>query len=231
MEGTRTWRNDPQTAVHNKFNIQWQSITIGAYFNTFIGVQGSFAQNMFLPFSGLQNALLYHLTFLPPAFPLFYTDYSPTSYTMIGFEGSGYKTIGSLFEFGSHGSPEDFESRRNLMAEILAFFELEQFIVSISENETTEFNNSIALSIRPNPSNGIVEIEILTSEKDSQELKIFSIDGRLINTIILTPEISSEKQIIRWDGKDENGKLAPKGVYMVQIISGQKMTSSRLIRM
>ncbi|MBS4061211.1 MAG: T9SS type A sorting domain-containing protein [Bacteroidetes bacterium] len=230
MEGSRTWRNDPQTAVHNKFNIQWLSITQAAYFNNFIGVNGSFTQNMNLPFSGLYNVLLYHLTFQPPAFPLFYTDYSPTAYTMIGFEGPGYKTIGSLFEFGSLGSPEDFAGRRNLMEEILAFFELEQFMVSIPENEITDASNSFHLSIRPNPSNGIVEIEFLSSEIDSQELKIYSVDGRLIKTILITREVSSEKLVNRWDGKDENGKLAPKGVYVVQIISGQKMTSSRIIR-
>ncbi|MDO8898195.1 MAG: T9SS type A sorting domain-containing protein, partial [Bacteroidales bacterium] len=231
MEGSRTWRNDPQTAVHNKFNIQWLNINQGAYFNHLIGTNESFAHNMNFPFSGLYNVLLYHLTFQPPAFPLFYTDFSPTAYTMIGFEGFGYKTIGSMLEFGSYGSLENYEGRRNLMAEILIFFELEQFMVSVPEKEIAGLTNSIALSIRPNPSNANVEIELLSSEKDSQELKIFSIDGRLIKTIIFMPDSSSEKQVVQWDGKDENGKIMPKGVYLVQIISGQKMVSSRLIRM
>jgi len=231
MEGSRTWRNDPQTAVHNKFKIQWLFVTPSATFNSFIGTNGSFTENMNLPFSGLHNFMNHHLTFQPPAFPLFYTDYSPTAYTMIGFENPVYKTIGSLFEFGSHGSLEDFEGRRNLMAEILVFFELEQFMVSVPEKEIAGLTNSIALSIRPNPSNANVEIELLSSEKDSQELKIFSIDGRLIKTIIFTPDSSSEKQVFQWDGKDENGIIMPKGVYLVHIISGQKMVSSRLIRL
>lgn len=231
MEGSRTWRNDPQTAVHNKFKIQWLFVTPSATFSSFIGTNGSFTQNMNLAFSGVHNFMNHHLTFQPPAFPLFYADFSPTAYTMIGFEGSGYKTIGSLFEFGSHGSLEDFEGRRNLMTEILKFFDLEQFMVSVPENGITEPTNPFALTIRPNPSNANVEIEFLSSENDSQELNIIAADGRLIKTIKITPEISSEKHIIQWNGKDENGKLVPKGVYMVQIISGQKMTSSRIIRM
>ncbi|MEX0737399.1 MAG: gliding motility-associated C-terminal domain-containing protein, partial [Bacteroidota bacterium] len=53
------------------------------------------------------------------------------------------------------------------------------------------------------------------------QLKIYDVTGRLVKTILDTKSTAQayvEQNAILWDGRDDNGRLLPPGLYIYQII-------------
>ncbi len=68
----------------------------------------------------------------------------------------------------------------------------------------------------PNPFNPATTIKFTLKEQGKVSLKIYSIDGRLINTLI-NDEITSGEYNVHWNGKNNNGVPVPSGAYLYRI--------------
>jgi hypothetical protein len=68
----------------------------------------------------------------------------------------------------------------------------------------------------PNPFNPATSIKFTLKEQGKVSLKIYSINGRLIKTLI-NDEISSGEYNVHWNGKDNNGVPMPSGTYLYRI--------------
>ena len=70
----------------------------------------------------------------------------------------------------------------------------------------------------PNPFNPSTSIKFAIKQAGSVTLKIYSINGRLIKTLV-NSEISSGKYRVLWNGKDDNNVPVPSGTYLYRIVA------------
>jgi hypothetical protein len=88
--------------------------------------------------------------------------------------------------------------------------------VGLSEYSTAVVKENKLYANYPNPFNPATNIRFSVKYQGNVTLKIYSIDGRLVKTLI-NSEISSGEYSIRWNGKDNNGVPVPSGTYLYRI--------------
>jgi hypothetical protein len=92
-------------------------------------------------------------------------------------------------------------------------FKVEKY-TSIESNSKEKHSNEFAISLSPNPFNEIVNI-IISSEKDiDAEISIYDLDGRKVKSFN-NINLSKGRNIIIWDGTNDNGVQMPTGNYIV----------------
>jgi hypothetical protein len=64
----------------------------------------------------------------------------------------------------------------------------------------------------PNPFNGKVNFEFTMPPHEAIEFRIYDIKGRVVSDKLILPGFGGTYRII-WDGKIDDGKMAPSGVY------------------
>jgi hypothetical protein len=73
---------------------------------------------------------------------------------------------------------------------------------------------------------------IIRFELDRPEpvsVRVFSVTGRLIRTLVPCTTLTAGRHDILWDGRNDRGDLAPSGVYFCQLQSDQATASNRLL--
>lgn len=68
----------------------------------------------------------------------------------------------------------------------------------------------------PNPFNPSTKIEFSVLEAGDVQLAIYNLQGQEIRTLISGP-LEAGRHAIRWNGRDNTGKLAPSGVYLYKL--------------
>jgi hypothetical protein len=121
MEGGDTWAYDSQTSVHAYFNINGLSDGSGDTSNV-SGVTGTFTEGMTFAYSGA-NSWMDRLQPVSPAYTI--TREPSVSYDNgIAHDAGTYKTIGTSYEFGGLVDGASPNTKLELMAEYLAFFDI-----------------------------------------------------------------------------------------------------------
>ncbi len=73
--------------------------------------------------------------------------------------------------------------------------------------------NTLEISLTPNPSNGVIQVHGISEQS---ELIIYSLDGRLLKSITVQPDMNIDLNL-------------PTGMFLVQIVSGDKISAKKLI--
>jgi hypothetical protein len=68
----------------------------------------------------------------------------------------------------------------------------------------------------------------VTSSRDQVEVAVFDIAGRKVRTLI-SGETSAGEHRTEWDGRLEDGRPAPNGVYLVKVTVGRENASQKLV--
>ena len=89
--------------------------------------------------------------------------------------------------------------------------------------------STIQLSISSNPAKGIVDIRYEIPDRSPAELKIYDASGRLVRTLVKNQSLGSKICTTSWDGRDDNGRLLPPGVYFCKLEIGGYRVIKRLI--
>jgi hypothetical protein len=79
----------------------------------------------------------------------------------------------------------------------------------------------------PNPFNPTTKIEIQLAETNNLIVSIFDVTGRLINTLV-NNKLEAGLYSVEWNGKDQNGRLIPTGVYIVKVVSGKNNHNQKI---
>ena len=93
---------------------------------------------------------------------------------------------------------------------------------------TTSIENTIkpvfsAYNIYPNPSSGNTTISYSIQEENKQtSIKIYDLQGKLINTILNETQPPGEYQIV-WNGTGKNGKEVNSGLYLIRLQAGRQI--------
>lgn len=89
-------------------------------------------------------------------------------------------------------------------------------------------NNCELLQNYPNPFNASTTISYRLNRKTSVELKIFSILGKEIKTILNDVQPSGEYKIL-WDGSDNNGNNVSSGIYFARLTTPNLSNTKKLL--
>ncbi|MBP6875733.1 MAG: T9SS type A sorting domain-containing protein [Candidatus Eisenbacteria bacterium] len=81
---------------------------------------------------------------------------------------------------------------------------------------------------RPNPFTPVTKIGFELAQAGRVELAIYSVDGRLIRTLINEERVAGSHEAI-WDGCDAEGKKVASGVYFYKLAAPDIAESRRMI--
>jgi len=79
----------------------------------------------------------------------------------------------------------------------------------------------------PNPFNPTTLVDIHLPEKSNLNVSIFSVTGRLVNTL-LNKGVQAGAYTISWSGKDQMGQTVPTGIYFMKVVSGDQIVTKKL---
>jgi hypothetical protein len=89
-------------------------------------------------------------------------------------------------------------------------------------------NGSAAVSVFPNPSNGLVNLSYTLESDAFVNLFIYDIQGKLVKRLVKQKEQEGSHQT-EWDNKDDNGNHAAAGVYFYSLKVNEQLFSGRII--
>jgi flagellar hook assembly protein FlgD len=80
------------------------------------------------------------------------------------------------------------------------------------------------LGLRPNPSRGTTTIEYSLSSPGAARITVLDVQGRRIARFD-EPTSSAGANWVHWNGRDEAGRPAPPGAYVVRLeVTGKSVT-------
>lgn len=80
----------------------------------------------------------------------------------------------------------------------------------------------------PNPFNRTTTIEYSTLKEDYVEVHVFDAAGRLVKTLVSELKPPGEHSTV-WDGRDESGKLLPRGAYFYRLKTGDCVSGTKIL--
>jgi hypothetical protein len=69
-------------------------------------------------------------------------------------------------------------------------------------------------------------VSLRWSGADAASIRLFDVTGRLVRTLWLARAASGTAQ---WDGRDENGRLVPAGLYFARLLGGSLHAQTRIV--
>lgn len=81
----------------------------------------------------------------------------------------------------------------------------------------------------PQPASGDVNIRFAMPAFSPLEVSVYDIRGRLVRGLVREPEFAAGQHVITWDGRDDDGRRAPSGVYMVRVTHAGGVASQRVV--
>jgi hypothetical protein len=99
--------------------------------------------------------------------------------------------------------------------------------------ETKEVQSGMDLKgqlvgIRPNPSGSRSRITFFVPAAQDVSLRVFSVDGRLLETLV-DSRMDAGIHTIYWDGLGDYGQVAP-GIYFLKLVTPQRSDTRKIIR-
>lgn len=100
---------------------------------------------------------------------------------------------------------------------------------SVAEDEEPQIGSSVRLlQNHPNPFLGETAIQYALSEPGHAVVAIYSIQGRLVRTLVDGARGPGEHVAV-WDGKDDTGEDVAAGVYMYRLLLGRHEQARKMI--
>ncbi len=80
----------------------------------------------------------------------------------------------------------------------------------------------------PNPARNGMSLRFILNEKSEVRLEIFALHGQRVR-VLLNEERARGAQQVHWEGKDENGRLVPTGIYFYRLTVGSVQQARKLV--
>lgn len=112
------------------------------------------------------------------------------------------------------------------------WYEVPVLIVSVNDEAQTPTLPEGIISVYPNPFNPagseLIRLKYFSPGNIPFSFRVYNLKGQIIYTETLFPK-GKGIQEINWNGLDKKGKLAPNGMYLIEILQGSKRHKSKLI--
>jgi len=79
----------------------------------------------------------------------------------------------------------------------------------------------------PNPSTGQTQLAFALGKGQPVQLTIYDLKGRRIRALV-DGELTEGRHVRGWDGRDQQGRAQPGGIYLVVLNAGGETFRSRL---
>lgn len=81
----------------------------------------------------------------------------------------------------------------------------------------------------PQPASDAVSIRFALPAFSPLEVNVYDIRGRLVRELVREPEFAAGQHVLTWDGRDDDGRRAPSGVYLVRVTYAGGVGSTRVV--
>ena len=228
MEGSATWGSDPQTSLHNLFNLI--ADPPGNYFilDTIVGVNESYTKDMIF---NIEEQYSYVNYFLHPdegASTFMISNNDESSGVVIANQTENYSTIGSNILFGALIDTDTINTKEDYLVSILDFFDIKKYIY-VDTPELESHGRNINIHVYPNPVKDKLTIQFFNTFQTPSLYQIMDIHGKLIKEESISEIIVGNSTSTDWNCKDKNGKNLPNGIYLIRYISGNQSVTKKII--
>lgn len=83
----------------------------------------------------------------------------------------------------------------------------------------------------PNPFNPTTNIVYNLTQVSDVKLTVYSLLGQRVSVLIDSEMKPAGKHTVKWDGRDDSGKLVPSGVYIYKIEVGDIAQTKKMLLM
>jgi hypothetical protein len=80
----------------------------------------------------------------------------------------------------------------------------------------------------PNPFRSMTTIALVIPEEAQVDLSVFDLAGRRVRTLV-DQRLSAGNHALNWDGTDDEGRALPSGIYMSQLVTGEKRAVKKIV--
>ncbi|MDP8232680.1 MAG: FlgD immunoglobulin-like domain containing protein [Candidatus Zophobacter franzmannii] len=98
---------------------------------------------------------------------------------------------------------------------------------------STEENNqpeAVRISVSPNPFANGVELSLFFKENSEfSDLEIFNVRGERVRRLNY-PHINNRELTLFWDGKDDEGRVVPSGVYFYRVGNDRSRGVGKMVK-
>jgi flagellar hook assembly protein FlgD len=96
--------------------------------------------------------------------------------------------------------------------------------------EGGEVDGVLGVRAKPNPFAGSVSLRVAGPNATAARVLIFDAAGRLVRTA-WNGMLNGRAFTVTWDGRDDSGREAATGIYMVRLESGSGNAIERLVKL
>ena len=112
-------------------------------------------------------------------------------------------------------------------------FDLCKSVIDKGENVFTSKDLSTPntyqiLECYPNPFNGSLKIQYEIAEASFVNIKVFSINGRLVNDFDMGKLFAGKHSLI-WDGLSKDGRSLPTGIYIISLNTTNSIINKKVL--
>ncbi len=230
LEGADVWYWDPNHGGYN-FNPLFAINPTDEGTNDMgpvVGQSGRFTAGMNFNYNG-ENNYMDHISPTGNGF-LIFVDGDNNYDCGVAHDAGDYRTVGTSFELGGlvDGSPPS--TRAALLDSIMHFF-------GISINPGVKEQKDLSMKpaktqltqLYPNPTNSKTTIKFQINHNTPLSLKIYDAMGRLVRTIIDSPDCKPGYYTVKWEGNDNRGRKVSNGIYFLSFQTDTHKTLRKVI--
>jgi hypothetical protein len=145
-------------------------------------------------------------------------DYQGETRGFYELPGTQYIRIYAFIEAAHMYVYPDYWAQVGAMVDCLQLRSNEQ-VLSVEDGPRGPGENPLQVQCHPNPFNRSVDISFLMPRAGSVGICLFDIIGRQVRRYSIGG-LSAGRQSFHWDGRDDNSRALPSGVYAYRIATG-----------
>lgn len=227
MEGGDMWYYDPMSGGGYNFGPLFgiQAIADGSgNLGPVLGITGTFTSTMNFNYSG-ENNYIDQINASGSGFVIL-RDGNDNYNCGVANSATAYKTVGTSFELGMLTDAVDASTRADLLDSIMTFFGINSSSVEEQPVLTSPYIN---LSVSPNPFFKEISVRFTAPSNLHARVEIFDLTGRLVKDFHFGRHDGERLINVNWEGRDFSGCFVPKGVYFVNVVTGENSAQEKII--
>jgi hypothetical protein len=228
LEGGDVWYYDPAVGGYN-FGPLFGILPRGDGSTDLYGVaglSGTFTEGMNFSYAG-QNNYIDHLGTTGTGFSILRNG-SNTDTIGVANDAGTHSTVGASFELGGLVDGSGISTKAALLDSIMHFFGID--LTGIEDTTKIDVQNPV-LQLTPNPFCNTIAIRYSVVDEGypihNLTVKIYDTSGRLVKSFRITPY--ALRSTLSWDGRDDQNRMVPDGIYFVHIKADQQHATAKII--